>query len=364
LGHTIPNLAVIADFKTRSLKHEVLYIGEHAGVEKDFVMKFAVSHGFRVEVREIICGKMRRYFSFQNFLDFFKVPVGIIQSIFILASFKPQVVFSKGGYVSVPGVIACGFLNFFRKIFGKERIVLFVHESDVVPGIANRVGAKFADKIFVSFEESKKYFKKKSRVVVTGNPVRKDVLKGNKENGMKLCGFNRFKPVILVMGGSLGAMQINNLVWGNLDELLKRYQIVHIAGKGNIKFGLKKEGYKQFELLFEELKDVYAVSDLVVTRGGANSLAEIASMEKKAVVIPLGMASSRGDQIVNAKICSSEYGWQVLYGDVSSEQFRLAIDIAIGTEFAGGFSGGFSGGKNNLHIKAASVIVDMIYGLS
>ncbi len=356
LGHTIPNLAVIADFKSRSLKHDVLYIGERGGVEKDFVNKFASKYGFRVDVREIICGKLRRYFSFQNFADFFKVPVGIIQSIFILASFKPQVVFSKGGYVSVPGVIACGFLNFFRRVFGKERIVLFVHESDVVPGIANRIGAKFADKIFVSFEESKKYFKKKSRVVITGNPVRKDVLKGNKEKGMKICGFNRFKPVILVMGGSLGAMQINNLVWENLDELLKRYQIVHIAGKGNIKFGLKKEGYKQFELLFDELKDVYSACDLVVTRGGANSLAEIASMEKKAVVIPLGMASSRGDQIVNAKICASEYGWQVLYGDVSGEQFRLAIDIAIGTEF--------SGGKNNLHIKAASVIVDMIYGLS
>jgi len=355
LGHTIPNLAVIADFKSRSLKHDVLYIGERGGVEKDFVNKFASRHGFRVEVREIICGKLRRYFSFQNFVDFFKVPVGIIQSIFILMAFKPQVVFSKGGYVSVPGVIACGFINFFRRIFRKERIVLFVHESDVVPGIANKIGAKFADKIFVSFEESKKYFKKNSRVIVTGNPVRKEVLKGNKEKGMRLCGFNRFKPVILVMGGSLGAMQINNLLWENLDELLKRYQVVHIAGKNNMKFGLKKEGYKQFELLFDELKDVYAASDLVVTRGGANSLAEIASMGKKAVVIPLGTASSRGDQIVNAKVCAEKYGWQVLYEDVTSEQFRLAIDIAAGTDFGAD--------KNNLHLKASSVIVDMIYGL-
>jgi len=355
LGHTIPNLAVIADFKSRSLKHDVLYIGERGGVEKDFVNKFASKYGFRVDVREIICGKLRRYFSFQNFVDFFKVPVGIIQSIFILIAFKPQVVFSKGGYVSVPGVIACGFINFFRRLFGKERIVLFVHESDVVPGIANKIGAKFADKILLSFEESKKYLKKSSRVIVTGNPVRKEVLKGDKEKGMRLCGFNRFKPVILVMGGSLGAMQINNLLWENLDELLKRYQVVHIAGKNNMKFGLKKEGYKQFELLFDELKDVYAASDLVVTRGGANSLAEIASMEKKAVVIPLGIASSRGDQIVNAKVCAEKYGWQVLYGDVTSEQFRLAIDIAAGTDFGAD--------KNNLHIKASAVIVDMIYDL-
>lgn len=330
LGHTIPNLAVIEEFIKNSKKHHILYIGSRGGPEKEAVVKFAAKLDFHhLEYKEITCGKLRRYFSWQNFIDAFKVPIGFFQALRIIGVFKPEIVFSKGGYVAVPVVFAA-------KILG---IPVFVHESDVVPGLGNRICASVADKILLSFEESKKYFKnsenardsnnKVAKFQVTGNPVRSEILKGAREKGMKLCGFYKFKPVVLIMGGSLGAMQINKLVWDNLDSLLKKYQIAHIVGKGNLKFGLSKEGYKQFELLFDELKDVYAACDLIVSRGGANSLAEIAALGRNAVVIPLGTAGSRGDQLVNAKVCAKKYGWQVLYGDVTSEQFSLAIELAL-----------------------------------
>jgi len=252
--------------------------------------------------------------------------------------------------MTVPVVLGTGFVNLFRKKDRRVRVI--VHESDVSPGLANVIGARFAGKIFVSFEESKKAFKKYGdKVELVGNPIRKAVLKGSSERGMKLCGFNRFRDVLLVMGGSQGATQINELVWENLNELLKKWQVVHITGKGNLKFGLKKDGYKQFEILYKELPDVYAACDLVVTRGGANSLTEIASLEKKALIIPLGLDTSRGDQIVNARICAEEYGWQVLQGEVSGEQFLRGVEIASGEEFKG---------EEVLHKKAAGKIVEIV----
>jgi len=324
-------LAVIEECNKNSHKHRFLYVSSIGGMEASAIKKFQ-----NIEVKEIVCGKLRRYFSFKNFVDFFKIPVGFFQSVFAVSKFSPDFVFGKGGYVSVPVVIAASFINIFRNKENKIRI--FIHESDVVPGLANKICARFADYVFVSFEESKKYFPKKilKNISVTGNPIRKTILTGEQEKGFALCKFNRFKPVILAMGGSLGAMQINNLVWDNLDEILKKYQVVHITGKGHLKFGLKKNGYAQFELLFDELKDVYATSSIVVTRAGANSLAEIASLGKKAVIIPLGKAASRGDQIINAKVCAREYGWSMLLGDVTSKQFMIAIDLAASSSFPSG----------------------------
>jgi len=348
LGHVVPNLAVIEELYKRSRKHHVLYIGENGGKEKEAVKKFDKS----IIVKEIICGKLRRYFSFKNVVDFFKVPVGFLQSFDIIARFNPDVIFSKGGYVSVPPILAAGFINFFRGIVGREKIMMIIHESDAVPGLATKIGAGFAEKILVSFEETRKYFDKNLKPIVTGNPVRSEIFKGKKEAGLKICGFNRFKPVILAMGGSLGAQQVNNLVWNNLDILLKKCQVVHITGKGNLNFGINKTGYKQFELLFNELKDVYSASDLIISRGGANSLAEIASLQKKAVIIPLGTNSSRGDQLVNAKICGEKYGWQILFDDISNEQFLRAIDIALKNDF---------GSEENLHKSATKTIVDLFY---
>jgi UDP-N-acetylglucosamine--N-acetylmuramyl-(pentapeptide) pyrophosphoryl-undecaprenol N-acetylglucosamine transferase len=359
----VPNLAVIDEFVKNSRKHEILYVGARDGIEKEAVLKFVKGLEFQhLEFEEVTVGKLRRYFSFQNFVDFFKVPVGIFQAVRIVRRFRPEVVFSKGGFVAVPVVVGAGILNLFRS--RARRIPIVIHESDVVPGLANRISARFADLIFVSSERTKKFFggrdasrpsRGRAKVEVVGNPIRAEVLKGTAERGMKLCGFHRFKPVILVMGGSLGAKQVNDLVWNGLDDLLKKFQVVHIVGKGNLDMGLKKDGYKQFELLFEELKDVYAACDLVVSRGGANALAEIAALGKKAVIIPLGTESSRGDQIVNAKAASEEYGWQVLHGNVEVSQLLRAIDMASETSF---------GGEDVVHKKASKRVFQALFDLT
>lgn len=296
----------------------LLYIGSKDGVEKAMVEKIGIMY------RGVSCGKFRRYFSFKNFIDIFKVPIGIFQAQKILREFKPDVVFSKGGFVSVPVVIAAGLLG----------VPVILHESDVVPGLANRICARYAKKICISFEESKAYLLKYgSRVVLTGNPVRKSILNGDAEVGYKFTGFDKFRPVVLIMGGSQGALQINELVRAGLDELLKKFQIVHVRGRGNLDISLHKNGYAQYEYLDEQLKDIYAMCELIVTRSGANSLAEIALLKKKALIIPLGTAASRGDQIENAKIFARKFGWGMMTGDILREDFIKAVELAYHNQF-------------------------------
>ena len=293
---------------------ELLYIGSINGIEQNLIEKVSVKYN------GIYCGKFRRYFSFQNFIDPFKIPIGIIQAYSILKKFQADVVFSKGGFVSVPVVVAAKLL----------KIPIILHESDAIPGLANRICFKFANKICLGLEESKKYIGASARkIIVTGNPIRSFLKDGDKQIGYKLTGLNKFRPVILVMGGSQGALQVNNLVGKSLDELLKRFQIVHIRGRGNLDIGLHKTGYIQYEFLDEYLPHVYAIADLVVSRGGANSLAEIAYLKKKALIIPLGTNVSRGDQIENAKLFSRKFGWNVLFEDVSREDFINAIEKAF-----------------------------------
>ncbi len=268
-----------------------------------------------IDFKSVSCGKFRRYFSFNNFLDSFRVPLGMLQAGRILKKFKPDVVFSKGGFVSFPVAIMAGFL----------KIPVICHESDVRPGIANKFCAKFAKKICISFEESRSYFKEfAKKIVFTGNPVRN--LKGDKDKGFRFTRLNDHKPILLVMGGSQGAVQINDLVTETIDELLKQFQIIHIRGRNNLDLSLKKKGYVQYEYLDEEIGDVYAISDIVVSRGGANSLAELALLKKKAVIIPLGSHASRGDQVDNAK----KFNYEVLLGDFSGDDFVKAIERSYG----------------------------------
>ncbi len=301
-------------------KNQILYIGSADGVEKKMVEKIGVLPGINMPYKSVACGKFRRYFSIENLIDIFKVPVGIFQAYFIIRKFKPAVVFSKGGFVSVPVVIAASRLE----------VPVIIHESDVRPGLANRICARYADKICVSFEETRKYFQKYARkIVFTGNPVRKSILTGVAEKGYKFAGLDKHRPVILVMGGSQGAQQINDLVRGGIDELLKKFQIVHIRGRGNLDISLHKKGYVQYEFLDEQMKDVYAISELVISRGGANSLAEIAALKKKALIIPLGTTASRGDQIENAQIFARRLGWGVLVGDVQVADFVKAVEMVF-----------------------------------
>jgi len=311
-GHTIPNIAIIEELK----KHphvEIKYIGSRNGTDQKLVEKTGVNFV------GIHCGKLRRYFSWLNFVDVFKIPIGIFQVNKILKEFKPDVVFSKGGYVSLPTVIAAHFLG----------IPIITHESDVVPGLANKIAMRYAKIICISFEETKNHLKPRQlgKAVLTGNPVRESIFNGNIEEGYKFTGMNDFRPIILCMGGSQGAMQINKLIRESLPELLKKFQVVHIAGRGNIDIGVHADGYKQYEYLDENLKDVYAISGLVISRGGANSLAEIALLKKKAVIIPLSLNASRGDQVDNTRIFVRKFGWSMLSGAVNKSDFINAINM-------------------------------------
>lgn len=307
-------MAVIEELRKRG-GAEVLYVGSKSGPEKIIMEKMGVPF---VGVH---CGKLRRYFSWKNFVDALKVPTGIFQAYKALKGFSPDIVFSKGGYVAVPVVIAASLL----------RIPVVSHESDVSPGLANKISFKFSKQICLSFEETKSFISKSllKKVVVTGNPVRESILTGDSECGHRFTGLDKHRPVILIMGGSLGAKQINDFVRESLNELLKRYQIVHIAGKGNLDMGVHKDGYRQYEFLDEPLKDIFAMSEMVVSRGGANSLFELALMQKKVLIIPLAMHASRGEQIANAQVFVRKFGWSMLSGNISADEFLKTIEYAF-----------------------------------
>ena len=307
-------MAVIEELKKRG-DAEILYIGSKGGIEVGMMEKIGIPF---VGVH---CGKLRRYFSWKNFVDFLKVPTGVFQSYKALKEFSADIVFSKGGYVAVPVVIAASFL----------KIPVISHESDVSPGLANKISFKFSKQICLSFEETKSFLSKSElkKSVVTGNPVREGILTGDKERGHKFTGLDSHRPIILVMGGSLGAKQINDLVRDSLNELLKRYQVVHIAGKGNLDLGAHKEGYRQYEFLDEPLKDIYAMSEMVLSRGGANSLFELALMQKKVLIIPLATNASRGEQIANAQVFVRKFGWSMISGNITTSEFLKTIDYAF-----------------------------------
>ncbi len=330
-------MAVIDELKGRG-DAEILYIGSRDGIEKVLCEKFGVPY------KGISCGKLRRYFSWENFRDFFRVPVGVFQAYRIIKKFGADAIFSKGGFVSLPVAVAGRFLG----------VPVIVHESDVSPGLANKIAFKMASKICISFEETKKYLSESAlkKAVFTGNPLRE--FNGSFERGLKFTGFNKFRPIILVMGGSQGAQQINALVRESLDELLKKFQIVHIVGKGNLDISVKEKGYKQYEYLDEQLADIYAISEMVISRGGANALAELAMMRKKVLVIPLGQEGSRGEQFLNAQVFGRLFGWPILSGKIKTKDFVNNVMMAFNHQIN-------SGAKFKNGLKA---VVDVIVKLA
>lgn len=249
----------------------------------------------KIPFRGISTGKLRRYFDLKNFTDFFKVPLGFLQSLKILGEEKPDLLFAKGGYVSVPVVAAARLLG----------IPVWLHESDVTPGLSTKICLRFASKIWLSFEESKKYFHGK-RIEVVGNPIRKMILNGNREKGFLFTGFSDKKPVVLIMGGSTGAQSLNKIIYEILPDLLKEAQVIHITGPPAKRGATSHRGYKQFEFLDEELADCYAISDLIVSRAGSGGIFEILALRKPMLLIPLPKTASRGDQIENAEVFSSK----------------------------------------------------------
>ena len=293
-GHVTPNIALMPALKEKGWKIE--YIGSYNGIEKELITRENIPyHG-------ISSGKLRRYLSKENLKDPFKVMKGYFEACKILKQIKPQVVFSKGGFVTVPVVLAAKTLG----------IPVIIHESDMTPGLANKIAMRSAKTICVNFEETLQYVGNKG--VLTGSPIRKELFEGNKEKAYTLCGFQEVKPVLLMMGGSTGAVKLNNALREALPEILKRFNIIHICGKGNLDSAkLNLTGYKQFEYANSELADLFAATDIMLSRAGANALAEIVALNIPSLLIPLSAAASRGDQILNAKAMAKKGYCEVLF---------------------------------------------------
>ena len=282
-GHVTPNIALLP--KLIDLGYDIQYIGSYNGIEKDLIEPFGIPyHG-------ISSGKLRRYFSAQNFTDPFRVIKGFGEARRLIKDLKPDVIFSKGGFVSVPVVLA-----------GKRcKVPVIIHESDMTPGLANKIAIPSAVKVCCNFPETLDYLPK-GKAVLTGSPIRQELLSGNKIAAMDLCGFTADKPVILVIGGSLGSVIVNNAVRKSLPQLLEDFQIIHLCGKGKTDDALKNtKGYCQFEYIRDELRDIFALADIVISRAGANAICELLALRKPNLLIPLSAKASRGDQLLNAR---------------------------------------------------------------
>ena len=292
-GHVTPNIALMPSLIEAGYCIE--YIGSYNGIEKQLI------EAENVPYHGISSGKLRRYLSAKNISDVFRVIKGIFQANKLLRKIKPDIVFSKGGFVSVPVVLAAGF----------RHIPVIIHESDMTPGLANRIAMKRATVVCCNFPETVKYLPA-GKAVLTGSPIRQELLTGSKEAGLRLCGFNIDKPIVLVVGGSTGAKHVNDAIYDVLPELLKRYQVCHLCGKGKTEPKYDTlPGYKQFEYISEEMKDLFAMADVVVSRAGANSICELLVLKKPNLLIPLSAKASRGDQILNAK-SFKEHGYSLI----------------------------------------------------
>ena len=287
-GHVTPNIALLPALRQEG--YDIHYIGSYDGIEKKLIEDFEIPY------YGISTGKLRRYFDVKNFTDPVRVLKGYSEAKKIMKNIRPDVVFSKGGFVSVPVVRAAHALG----------IPCIIHESDMTPGLANKLCIPVASKVCCNFPETLKLLPE-DKAVLTGSPIREELKKGNKISALDLCGFTASKPVIMVIGGSLGAAAINKTVREALPQLLKDFQIIHICGKEKVdNLLLNVPGYKQFEYVKAELKDFFALADLVISRAGANAICELLALQKPNVLIPLSAQSSRGDQILNAHSFESQ----------------------------------------------------------
>lgn len=303
-GHVTPNIALLPRLK--ELGYDIHYIGSYNGIEKNLIEQFGIPyHG-------ISSGKLRRYFSLQNFTDPFRVLKGFGEAKKIIKSLKPDVIFSKGGFVSVPVVVA-----------GKQcKVPTIIHESDMTPGLANKLAIPSASKICCNFPETLDHLPKE-KAVLTGSPIRQELLTGSRDAALAFCGLTADKPVILIIGGSLGSVIVNNAVRNILPELLKNFQVVHLCGKGKVDESLKNlEGYVQFEYIQDELKDLFALADVVISRAGANAICELLALHKPNLLIPLSAKASRGDQILNARSFERQ-GYSIVLEEEELETFVL-----------------------------------------
>ena len=308
-GHVTPNIALFDSLQKDG--YEIHYIGSYEGIEKGLI------EDKKIPYYGISSGKFRRYRSWKNLTDPFRVLHGFFQARRLLGRIRPNVVFSKGGFVSVPVVMAAK----------TRHIPVIIHESDLTPGLANKLAMPSATKVCCNFPETLPYLPKE-KAVLTGSPIRQELLHGNKQAAKDFCGFTGDLPILMVMGGSIGSVYINNAIRGCIDTLLTKYQIIHLCGKGNIDESLKdKKRYAQFEYISENLPDLFAAADLVVARAGANSICELLALHKPNILIPLSRNASRGDQILNANSFAKQGFSAVLEEEeVTSEKLMATID--------------------------------------
>ena len=307
-GHVTPNIALMPSLQKAG--YEISYIGSKDGIEKGLI------EDQKIPYYGISSGKLRRYHSWKNFSDPFKVMKGFFEARQIMARIKPDVVFSKGGFVSVPVILAAK----------TKGIPAIIHESDLTPGLANKLAIPAATKVCCNFPETVPYLPA-GKAVLTGSPIRQELLHGSRAKGKEFCHFTKDLPVLMIMGGSIGSVYINNAIRGCLDDLLKEFQIINLCGKGNLDESLtSKEGYAQFEYVSDNLPDLFAAADLMIARAGANSICEILALRKPNILIPLGRNASRGDQILNANSFAKQ-GFSVVLEEenVTSESLKTTI---------------------------------------
>lgn len=282
-GHVTPNIALLPALTKEGF--DVHYIGSYDGIERKLIEDLGIPY------YGISSGKLRRYFDPKNFSDPFKVVKGIFEANSLLKKLNPNVIFSKGGFVAVPVVLSAK----------RRGIPAIIHESDMTPGLANKICIPSAKKVCANFPETVKYLPE-GKAILTGTPIRQELFSGNKLEGLDFCGFTTNKPVILVIGGSTGSVVVNEAVRAVLPRLLEKYQVIHLCGKDKVDPSFNNiPGYIQFEYVKKELSDILDAADIVISRAGANAICELLAIRKPHILIPLSAASSRGDQILNAE---------------------------------------------------------------
>ena len=311
-GHVTPNIALLPALQAAG--YEIAYVGSYEGIEKKLIADFNIPY------TGISTGKFRRYLDPKNFSDPFRVMKGFVEARNYLKNYQPDVVFSKGGFVSVPVVRAAASLH----------IPCIIHESDMTPGLANKLCIPVAEKVCCNFPETMKNIPA-DKAVLTGSPIRAELAQGSRLAGLNMCGFTANKPVIMVIGGSLGAANVNKAVRDALPKLLEDFQVVHLCGKDKIdNLLLNTPGYKQFEYIKAELKDIFAMADVVISRAGANAICELLALHKPNILIPLSAQASRGDQILNAASFEKQgYSIVIQEEELTNEKLLNAVNTAF-----------------------------------
>lgn len=315
-GHVIPSLPVAETLVDAG--SAVHFVGGTSGLEERLVASLGIPfHGIQT-------GKLRRYFSFENVVDALRIPVGIGQAWRLLGRIRPAVVFSKGGFVSFPVVVGAWLRG----------IPVVAHESDLTPGLANRLAQRFVTTLCVNFEDTRA---KHAKVVVTGTPLRRQLLLGNASRGRERLGIAAERRVLLVVGGSLGAAKLNEAVRAALERLLPDYDVIHVCGQGKLDASLGTlAGYTQREYVSDDWGDMIAAADLVISRAGANALHEWLALGKPHLLVPLPRTASRGDQIENAAYAQSR-GWSMVLSEDALNSETLVAGVAKLAALSGEF---------------------------